>query len=238
MIKEFKNILIVEDEIFASKYLLQILQSLGFENIDETTNAKDALKIVKSKKIDMVFMDINIEGPKDGIQCAQMLDQEYFIPVIFTTAYGDEETIDEATKSNAYGYLVKPFELNDVRAVLNVVKRLIRTQNELMNKKEKQTYTDQIDLSNKQIYNLSTKTLTVDNKHIDLTAKELSVLDYLCNNKNQNISYDILKTAVWDDSNISNSTIRDTVSRLKKKIPDLPLENIINYGYVLKYNKS
>lgn len=60
-----------------------------------------------------------------------------------------------------------------------------------------------------------------------LTKKELEVLDILCKNINKNISYEYLK-------DISDSTVRDVVSRLKKKLDDINIENIYNFGYVLK----
>ncbi|MCT7465247.1 helix-turn-helix domain-containing protein [Aliarcobacter cryaerophilus] len=60
-----------------------------------------------------------------------------------------------------------------------------------------------------------------------LTKKELEVLDILCKNINKNISYEYLK-------DISDSTVRDVVSRLKKKLDDINIENISNFGYVLK----
>ncbi|MGJ0494266.1 helix-turn-helix domain-containing protein [Aliarcobacter cryaerophilus] len=60
-----------------------------------------------------------------------------------------------------------------------------------------------------------------------LTKKELEVLDILCKNINKNISYEYLK-------DISDSTVRDVVSRLKKKLDNINIENISNFGYVLK----
>ena len=67
-----------------------------------------------------------------------------------------------------------------------------------------------------------------------LTKKELEVLDILCKNINKNISYEYLKDIVWINKDISNSTVRDVVSRLKKKLDDINIENISNFGYVLK----
>lgn len=60
-----------------------------------------------------------------------------------------------------------------------------------------------------------------------LTKKELEVLDILCKNINKNISYEYLK-------DISDSTVQNVVSRLKKKLDDINIENISNFGYVLK----
>ena len=67
-----------------------------------------------------------------------------------------------------------------------------------------------------------------------LTKKELEVLDILCKNINKNISYEYLKDIVWINKHISDSTVRDVVSRLKKKLDDINIENISNFGYVLK----
>lgn len=67
-----------------------------------------------------------------------------------------------------------------------------------------------------------------------LQKKELEVLDILCKNINKNISYEYLKDIVWINKDISDSTVRDVVSRLKKKLDDINIENISNFGYVLK----
>ena len=67
-----------------------------------------------------------------------------------------------------------------------------------------------------------------------LTKKELEVLDILCKNINKHISYEYLKDIVWINKDISDSTVRDVVSRLKKKLDDINIENISNFGYVLK----
>ena len=58
-----------------------------------------------------------------------------------------------------------------------------------------------------------------------LTKKELEVLDILCKNINKNISYEYLKDIVWINKNISDSTVRDVVSRLKKKLDNINIEN-------------
>ena len=67
-----------------------------------------------------------------------------------------------------------------------------------------------------------------------LTKKELEVLDILCKNINKNIFYEYLKDIVWINKNISDSTVQNVVSRLKKKLDDINIENISNFGYVLK----
>jgi len=232
MHKNNLNILIVEDEIISTQYLSSILDDLGFINIFDASNMDDALKIVETSKIHIVFMDINIDGVNDGIYCAKVLNQRYSLPIIFTTAYGDSSTILEASETNIFGYLIKPFEANEVEATLTIaLKRTNYTVDQVSNNNQSNNI---IDLGNNQKYNLINKTFTLNGTVIDFTDKELTVLFILSKNLNQNISYDTLKYTVWKNKEISNSTIRDIISRIKKKIPLIHIENIVNFGYILK----
>ncbi|MFA6789429.1 MAG: response regulator [Arcobacteraceae bacterium] len=229
------SILIVEDELIASEYLKDILHSFHAKQIFEATNAKEAQHIVQNHHIDLIFMDINIEGAIDGIACASLLNKEYFIPIIFTTSYGDTATINEAKEENTFGYLIKPFQPNDVEASLLIALSTLTRINQLNEiEKQPQKSVQIIDLNKNYLYYISSKTLTFCNIPINLTKKELEILDILCQNLNQNISYDYIKETIWSQKDISDSTLRDTISRLKKKIPHITIENIVNYGYILK----
>lgn len=225
-------VLIVEDEIFAAKYLEGLLRSLDFEHIFKATNAQSALEIVQQQTIHLAFMDINIAGATDGIECSKILNKEYFLPIIFTTAYGDSQTLQEANDTNFYGYLVKPFEKHDLEASLRVALKML--QREQSARSQTHQDADLIDLGHMQQFNKATKTLFVNTLPLNLTNKETQLLSFFCSNMNQNVAYDTLKQEVWVNDEISNSTIRDTIARLKKKVPKLNLENIISYGYVLK----
>jgi DNA-binding response OmpR family regulator len=225
-----KNILIVEDEIISTEYLKDILNELGYNNIYEATDATKAVEITNNHNIDIAFMDININGAIDGIECAKMINKNQPIAIIFTSAYGDSETIKEASKTNTYGFVIKPFDIKDIETTLTITLSRIENIQKTETKKDK----DIVHLNDNQKYNLSTNTLTIDETIINLTKKESDILYELSNNLNQNISYEILKSTVWNNKDISYSTIRDTVSRLKKKAPKLNINTIIDYGYILK----
>lgn len=227
------KILIVEDELISTLYLTSILESLDFYNIFDASNMENALDIVKKEKIDIVFMDININGSVDGITCAKILNEHYFLPIIFTTAYGDSATILEASDTNSFGYLIKPFEENEVEATLLITLKRIN-QLKKARTPENKIYIDKIELGYEQKYDFLNKTFYINNKAINLTKIELEVLYIFCKNLNQNISYDTLKENVWNNKDISNSNVRDTISRLKRKAPNLTIKNIINFGYILK----
>lgn len=65
-------------------------------------------------------MDINLEGATDGIQCAILMNRIAPIPIIYTTALGDTQTILDTSDTNVYGYLIKPFDKQDIEAALTV----------------------------------------------------------------------------------------------------------------------
>lgn len=234
MNKKTFNLLIVEDEIISSHYLSRLLISIGYINIYEADGSDSALQIIKNIKIDLVFMDININGSKDGIQTAIMLNDNYFIPIIYTTAYKDSITIEEASGTNIFGYLIKPFEKSDIEASLGVAfSRLIHMQ-QTQPIPSSNSSRDLIDLGNSYIYDFESKTLYIKKRVINLTKKELMFLDILCTNINQNISYEVIKEFIWNTKDISNSTIRDVLYRLKKKVEKINIQSVSGFGYILK----
>lgn len=233
MNKSEYNILIVEDETIAIQYLKLILTNLGYTNIYEARSTEEAIKTVKNKNIDLTFMDININGAQDGITCAHLINKQYSIPIIFTSAYNDSQTFIDASDTNIFGYLVKPFEMHDVEATLIVaLKRIKNDSNKNINLNMKDDIL--IKLGEKQILNISKNSFYINNQYIELTKKELDILSILAKNLNHNTTIETLKEKVWDNKNISNSTIRDTISRLRKKAPNLNIQSISGIGYVLK----
>ena len=228
------NILIVEDEIFCKQYLLHILKSLGYVHIFEAVNKDEALDIVEHNHIDLVFMDINIEGQVDGIICANLLNEKYFLPIVFTTAFGDSNTIMEANDTNIFGYLIKPFEFSDVEATLSIaIKRMSIYMQQDKQIKKIEHIDKLVELGNNQVFNYKNRTYMIKNIPVNLTKNEMNMLYIFCKNIGNNTSYDELIEFVWKNKNISMSTIRDAISKLKKKAPMLNLENVTGYGYIL-----
>jgi len=103
------KILIVEDEYFTSSNLKSILTKEGYQVGGIAKSANEALIILQNSKIDLLILDINIDGEKDGIWLANEVKSLYNIPFIFLTAYTDKHTILKATRCNPYAYMVKPF---------------------------------------------------------------------------------------------------------------------------------
>lgn len=115
---ERTNILIVEDELLIAKNLASKLDKLGYKIIDIVSSGADAIQRASEMKPDIILMDIVIKGDMDGIETAAKIHQKLDIPIIYTTAYADEETLHRAEKTGSYGYLLKPIKEREIHATI------------------------------------------------------------------------------------------------------------------------
>lgn len=114
------NILIVEDELLIAKNLSQKLEKLGYKIADIVSSGADAIQHAGEMKPDLILMDIVIKGDIDGIETAAIINQELDIPIIYTTAYADDETLQRAEKTGSYGYVLKPFKERELHATIKI----------------------------------------------------------------------------------------------------------------------
>lgn len=114
-----QKILIVEDEAISAEGLESALRRLKYEVVGIAANALDALDLVAQHKPDLAFLDINIQGQKNGIWLAKQMNLQG-IPFVFLTAYGDKGTIKEAVDTSPLAYLIKPFTRGDIIAAIEM----------------------------------------------------------------------------------------------------------------------
>ena len=127
------NILIVEDELLIAKNLSHKLQKLGYQIADIVSSGADAIQRAGELKPDLILMDIVIKGDLDGIETAAIINQVFDIPIIYTTAYADDETLERAENTGSYGYLIKPFKERELHATIKIAlskhQEAVRMQN-------------------------------------------------------------------------------------------------------------
>jgi len=225
------NILIVEDEFINAQFIEKAILKLGHTVVETVETGHEALEVIEKEKIDIIFMDINLEGKMDGITCAKEINQKKTIPIIYTTAFSDSQTIDEATDTNLFGYLIKPYDFNDIEAILKLTIKKNYSKKQRSNEKNTQPF---IELGECYHYYIETQTLMKDEKPVELTRKESAVFYYLFKNLNQTVSAEYLNQYVWNNKSISPSTIRDTILRLRKKVPGLSIQTFSGLGYSLE----
>ena len=88
-----RRALIVEDETVFAMGLAVDMQALGFANCDLAANGQDAFLKAMEDQPDIVLMDVNLEGGREGIEAARWLREVCDIPVVFITAYTDHDTV-------------------------------------------------------------------------------------------------------------------------------------------------
>ena len=114
------RILIVEDESILALNIQKLLVGLGYEVCGIAGAGDRAVELAKQHKPDLILMDIHLRGVKDGIQVAEQIHKFLEVPVVYTTAYSDDETIQRAKKTNPSAFLLKPFEIKDLQVTIEL----------------------------------------------------------------------------------------------------------------------
>lgn len=134
------SILIVEDEVIIAKDMSLTLTKLGYQVVGHCISGEEAVRMAAEKHPDIIVMDIMLKGEMMGIDAAKEIHDKYNIPVVFITAYSDEDTISRANTSAPFGYIVKPFKANDLRATIETAltrfsqEQFLKTENEMLYK--------------------------------------------------------------------------------------------------------
>lgn len=123
------SILIVEDESIIAFDIQNQLNSLGYEVIGTVNSGQAALEAAQKKQPDLVLMDIMLKGAMDGIEAADKIHRSVKCPIVFLSAYSDDDTLGRAQTTNPFGYLVKPFKREDLHAA--ILTALSRHQREM-----------------------------------------------------------------------------------------------------------
>ena len=104
------KILIVEDEGIQAMNTKLTLLRMGFEVLPIAMSGKSAVELAKRYKPDLVLMDIRLRGSMDGIEAARIIIDNSHTPVIFVSAYADEQTMQRAQSTSFVAFLEKPVE--------------------------------------------------------------------------------------------------------------------------------
>jgi PAS domain S-box-containing protein len=114
------RIVIVEDDYVVARDIRLQLTRIGHVVAGATARGDEALQLALSTQPDLVLMDIRLEGAIDGVVAAQQIREQCHIPVVFLTAYADDETVRRASLTEPFGYILKPFEDSQLRTVIEM----------------------------------------------------------------------------------------------------------------------
>jgi CheY-like chemotaxis protein len=103
------RIMIVEDETIVAADVRFSLERAGYQVCAMAVSGEDAIAKAQDTQPDLILMDISLQGELDGIQAAEAIHGQLSIPIIFLTAYADQDMLTRAKVSEPFGYLLKPF---------------------------------------------------------------------------------------------------------------------------------
>ncbi len=129
------TILIIEDEPIIADDIAMILEKNGYQISSIEDNSLDALDHLEQNNVDLVLLDINIEGDRDGIWLAHQIKKQYEIPRVFLTSYYDRKTLERAKETGPSGYIVKPYDEGDL--VANITLALVKNDDRQVSESDK-----------------------------------------------------------------------------------------------------
>ncbi|MCK9152339.1 PAS domain S-box protein [Methanobacterium alcaliphilum] len=147
------KILIVEDDAIESLDLRRRLESLGYEVPYVASRGHEAIDKTKEIMPDLVLMDISLKGDMDGIDAAEEIIK-YNIPIIYLTAHSDEATVKKAKHTQPYGYLIKPYDPNELKYALELA--IYKSKNDKKLKDSERVSNAILDSSNDSLFLVDT----------------------------------------------------------------------------------
>jgi DNA-binding NarL/FixJ family response regulator len=115
-----EKILVVEDDTIIAITIEGRLKQFGYRVVGRASTAQDAINKTIEFEPDLVLMDIHLKGPVDGIEAAKTIYGIYNIPVVYLTAFSDENTLERAQKTSPFGYIVKPFSDSTLKTTIKL----------------------------------------------------------------------------------------------------------------------
>ena len=114
------KIMIVEDESIIAEDLADSLEDMGYIVVDIVSSGEEAILMAAEKQPHLILMDVMLQGEIDGITAAEEIYSSLQIPIIFLTAYSDNQTLQRVKATNPFGYIVKPFEERNLYLTIEI----------------------------------------------------------------------------------------------------------------------
>lgn len=124
------RILIVEDEHIVAMGIKRMLKSLGYTVTGVASSGEDAISKAESTFPDIVLMDIMLKGDMDGVEATREIKERFDIPVVYLTAYSDNNILERAKITEPFGYIIKPFDEKDLYSSIEVALHRQRKEKE------------------------------------------------------------------------------------------------------------
>ena len=211
-----KKILVGDDEKSIVKGIKFSLEQDDMK-VEVAYDGETALELAKANHYDMILLDIMLPG-FSGLEVCQMIREFSDVPIIMLTAKGDDMDKILGLEYGADDYITKPFNILEVKARIKAIfRRNNRNVPEQENQKVIETKGLKIDVDSRRVY--------IDDKEVNLTAKEFELVYLLVSNPNKVYSREQLLKTIWGPSYPGDARTVDVhVRRLREKIEATPAD--------------
>jgi len=123
--------MVVEDEWVVADQLCRNLQDVGYSVYSVISTGEEAIRKAEADSPDLILMDIVLKGKMDGIEAAKRINSQSNIPILYLTAYADQEYIERAKQTKPFCYLVKPYNQKGLYANIEMALHKHRVDKEI-----------------------------------------------------------------------------------------------------------
>ena len=209
--QERTRILVVDDDPHALRYIRDVLSKSGYDPI-VTGEPEDVERLIAQKEPHLVLLDMMLPGV-DGIDLMRNILGKTALPVIFLSAYGQENVIAKAFDTGAADYVVKPFSPTELAARIRAV---LRQRSGIGYLGEPEDYALE-----ELVINYAERRVAVAGQPVVLTATEYALLFELSTNAGRVVTHEQLLQRVWGPGNSGDAGLaRTVVQRLRRKFGD------------------
>ncbi len=209
-----KKILIVEDETNMLKGLQDNLEFEGYE-VDTAEEGNAGYNKIKNNNYDLVLLDVMLPNMSGFDICKTIRKEGNNTPIILLTARGEEIDKVRGLELGADDYITKPFSLRELIARVKAVLRRGTTTNGQNDQEQC--------LVGKLKVNFRTYEAFIEDTSVKMSSKEVEILKYLCNHKNQAVDRFDIMNEVWGVNNeITTRTVDNFILKLRQKIETDP----------------
>lgn len=222
MTSEKIKVLVVEDEIIVALDIQEAINKMGYDCFGIATSYNEVLEELEKDSPDIILMDINLENSINGIEIVERLhEQDIHIPVIYVTAYTDEKTIENAVRTNPVGYIVKPFNISELKA--SILLGISKT------KSYEDFKSEYIKIGESYFFDSHNQELFYNEMPIKLSKKERTLLSLLIEAKGNIVRFTDIENHIWDEY-VTNSALRTLIYRLRAKLDYKLIETVPAFG--------
>ena len=203
---EQTRVLAVDDDPRLLKHVRDSLSKAGYSPV-VTGDPGEVLSLIADTSPHVVLLDLMLPGT-DGVELMQIIHASYDTPVIFLSAYDQDELIAKAFENGAVDYIVKPFSPTELAARVNAALR-------------KKTESPNSFRNGDLVINYAERSVAVAGRHVELTPTEYRLLVELATNLGSAMTHKQLLLRVWGSAeSVDARPLRTTVKNLRKKLGD------------------